>query len=172
MLMIAVTFSGCDRSAAIRGSAFIVTRGGNNVKLGLVQVSALSEDAAVEHLKKKYQEFIAPKGGWRTEAGIAQGQAESVDFARHIFESLPPSTAKALTDADGRFAIPVVKGKSYYIVAKASRENDTTREEYFWFIHAQAVDPPQDVILSNQNLLNDKAAITLLVEAEARVMSK
>ena len=132
--IIVATVSGCHRAANLRGSVFIVTRGGDNVKLGLVEVRAIPLKAAVEHLEKKREEFMAAgPGGWRTEESVEQDSATSQDLARHIFESLPHTDSKTLTDADGRFVIPAIAGKSYYLAAKGSREVGSTKEEYHWF---------------------------------------
>src|SRR5206468_7518690 len=98
IIMLAASFAGCERTTTIRGSVFIVTRGGDNVKLGLVQVSAIPSAGMMEHLHKKDAEF--KKEGWRTPEGVEEGGAKSQDLARHIFESLPPATAQTLTDAD------------------------------------------------------------------------
>jgi hypothetical protein len=133
---------------------FIVTRGGDNVKLGLVEVCAIPEKDAIEHLKKVRADFMVSKGEWRTDEGIDQGPAHSQDLARHIFESLPHTDTKTLTDADGPFLIPAIAGKSYYLAAKGSREIGSTTEEYHWFFETKATEPPKDVILSNQNVLN------------------
>ena len=158
------TFASCQRAATIRGSVFIVTRGGDNVKLGLVEVSAIPTDRAVEHLKKVDDEFKASNGSWRTTEGIEQGPANSHDLAIHIFELLPPTSTKTLTDADGRFTISAPTG-GYFLAAKSSREIGSHKEDYYWFVYTKPSDAPQDIILSNQNLLSDNAALILFASA-------
>lgn len=159
----------CERTGSIHGSVFIVTRGGDNVKLALVDVSAIPTQAAVEHLKKKRAEFMTSKEGWRTPEGVDQGPARSQDLGKHIFESLPFGVAKALTDADGRFVIRLSRGTGYFLAAKASRQIGTAKEEYYWLVPTKVANPPEEVILSNQNLLNDNAAMIMFASAAAGV---
>jgi hypothetical protein len=170
--VLAASLAACERTGSIRGSIFIVTRGGDNVKLGLVEMSAIPTKDAVEHLKKIDAEFMASKGAWRTTQGIDEGPANSQDLAKHIFESLPPAAGKALTDADGRFAMTLPKDKGYFLAAKASREIGSRKEEYYWLVYAKATDPPKDIILSNQNMLNDNAALILFASAAAHALDE
>jgi hypothetical protein len=164
VIITAATLANCEPVGTIRGSLFIATRGGEGVKLALVKVAAIPAQAAADHLKKKRQEFMSGKERWRTDEGVEQGAANSRDLAKHIFESLPSAAATALTDADGHFTISVPKG-SYYLAVKASREIGPAKEDYYWLVEAKATDPPQEVMLSNHNLLNDNLAMLLMAGA-------
>jgi hypothetical protein len=53
-LLICLLFCGCKpRETNLSGQAFIVTRGGENIKLGLLEVFLIDKAAATEFIKKK-----------------------------------------------------------------------------------------------------------------------
>ena len=60
-LLLLVSLSGCKpKETTLSGQAFIVTQGGENIKLGLVEVQLIEKDAVKEFIQKKETE-IDPK---------------------------------------------------------------------------------------------------------------
>lgn len=166
-------FSACSRETRIAGSVFIVTKGGTNVKLGLVTVRAFTEktfleyargyEKAVEARYETVQQKIkaAPYNGEEYKALLKelapvqeQKRLLAQDRPSFICSSLPASLASAITDADGKFSLSVSSADDIILVAQSSREIGSEIERYHWICrvgHGGA--QPKQAILSNQNLL-------------------
>ena len=137
---------GCgNRERDISGQIFIVTKGSQNVKLGLVAVHVLTDaqiKAASEQCFNRENTF--------TTRGF---EAISVLF----FDSLPPAITKS--DADGQFTVRA-KGKTW-LLARSSRKVGSDDEAYVWAVPTEG--QPPKLLLSNDNHFNDlRAFITFL----------
>ena len=129
---------GCSKDPQVRefeisGQIFIVTKGRENVKLGLVGVHALSD----EQLKTA---VVAALGGKTT--------APTADFVDRLFTHLPPPSAK--TDADGQFNLKA-KGK-VWLLAREKRKVGNSDETYLWIVATEG--DSGKLLLSNDTVLN------------------
>lgn len=61
LLASVVISTACSRPTSVGGDAFIVTEGAGNYKLGLVQVSAISEDRVLDFMDSKNSEMLTAK---------------------------------------------------------------------------------------------------------------
>jgi hypothetical protein len=52
-ILIIITLTGCNREASLEGEIFIVTQGGQSIKLGLVEVLAIPEIDAQKYINEK-----------------------------------------------------------------------------------------------------------------------
>jgi hypothetical protein len=64
----------CARECQLEGEVFIVTKGGHNVKLGLVEVKALPEKEILAFIEKKKAEAKEKIGGVTTERNRCQSE--------------------------------------------------------------------------------------------------
>lgn len=150
-------------NTTVNGSVFVVTKGGNNVKLGLVRVSAFVEKTIVDHVKarqaaaldSKREDQIQQKINAKAyKPGDSEATYKSEDYhaaldemsafqeqkellgqhpAAFIFSSLPEPIATATTDADGKFSMTIQTDGDIILVAQSSREIGQDVEKYYWF---------------------------------------
>jgi len=188
---------------AINGQVFIVTRGGESVKLGLVTVRAIPESAVRAYLRGKADRAARERIGLALEMTGAQDDLkraeervrvepksstlsfptdaeEAVDDTRALllkyaqrysyldsaafyFDSLPPSTAVAKTDADGRFVLRLPRGSRVVLAAVSQREIAGTFERYYWLcLLPGVVQRAPSLLLSNDNLTSSDSPLSLL----------
>jgi hypothetical protein len=97
-------------------------------------------------------------------AEIALAYARS---AAPWFEGIPQAIVTASTDGDGKFSMRLPRSGKFAIVAHASRQVFSSREEYYWIIWTSLEgEASNNVTLSNKNLLlgedDIKAQLALL----------
>jgi len=117
---------------ALSGQLFIVSKGGENFKLGDVRVCLFSTGQALALLTESNKQ------------GMAQMRAD-----------LPKPMEETTSDADGKFTIPIpISGTKteYQIYAHATRQVGDQVEEYDWMVSApRSVDKP--FLMTNDNSL-------------------
>lgn len=79
---------------------------------------------------------------------------EAFNSVEYIIDSLPPPMQISKSDADGKFALALPKGR-YVIVANGSRKLIDTSETYHWLVQVDN-STPSNFMLSNDNLLETK----------------
>lgn len=129
--------SGCGEKE-ITGQIFVVTQGKDNIKLALVTVGAIPLEEFDQYLK-------------------VPGHTVTRGFGNEDFfiENLPQPKFISKTDADGKFALTLPKGK-YAITANSSRNIFGSSETYHWLVYVDTSSSNQLLILSNDNLLETK----------------
>jgi hypothetical protein len=150
---------------AVNGSVFIVTKGGNSVKLGLVKVEAFDAndlapliaaatyDQQAQSLGKPMASVNAELQGLlkpQLNCGLQEGNRPGL-LAVIVNSGCAPAT-QAVTDADGKFTLHLVPGRKYWLYATASRSVLDQIESYVWCIEYTA-NTEQELYLSNDNLV-------------------
>lgn len=87
-------FTGCNREGQLEGEAFIVTRGGENIELGLVEVRAIPEDEITDFVLQKKR--IAQDSLAKWDPVVSRSEAR-VDSIRAVEDSLE-AVADSLRD--------------------------------------------------------------------------
>jgi hypothetical protein len=174
---------GCSPSDIdVSGDVFIVTKGGENIKLGLVEVNVFPDSVFKSFLKNKLQaaksDLLQYKplkeklrkeldgtqiSNWEKYKLIFHKWAELKDElidkyinGGFLMTDLPTSLVKTKTDADGKFIIKL-KPDNYAIVASASRIVGDKTEKYYWIIWFTVDSKKQNrIMLSNDNLYDSK----------------
>jgi hypothetical protein len=182
------TLTSLANARDISGQVFIVTRGGQSVKLGLVKVTAYDADqvaAVVKDADEKtaaersqlqrieqaadaaYKRFSDSRGSdhgkWLGALNLeekAQRRRAYLTSSFYYSKSFPPELANVKTDADGHFRISVLDGKPITVRAWSTRELSESVECYDWLVRVP--DVTAEVNLSNDNQLNSSSAAALL----------
>lgn len=138
----------------VSGQVFVSTQGGENFKLGAVQVGLFARDAIDILLAglKKYADYKIQN-----------------DFFDHVYYSgafyfayfqFPIQTAE--TDADGKFAIEVPKTGRFVIAAQAQRSVGDHTEHYYWLQPVSPESGQRIQNLSNNNLTSTTGTSSLV----------
>jgi|SRR5438132_4745352 len=138
----------------VSGQVFVSTQGGENFKLGAVQVGLFARDAIDILLAglKKYADYKIQN-----------------DFFDHVYYSgafyfayfqFPIQTAE--TDADGKFAIEVPKTGRFVIAAQAQRSVGDHTEHYYWLQPVSPESGQRIQNLSNNNLTSTTGTSSLI----------
>jgi hypothetical protein len=140
-------FSGCSstpKEAELTGEIFIASRGGQNFKLGAVNVSAIPLVKAEDYI-----------------AGRKVADSEKNKTSAWYFRDLPPSVAQTTTNSEGKFVLNLPPGE-YAVAATASREIlSGETETYYWLVKVNADKEKQTVTLSNVNLTTSGSSDSL-----------
>jgi hypothetical protein len=174
VLALAVPLFGCGLSRGeLSGQVFIVTKGGQNFKLGLVTVEGFSAEKMGPYGKRmKEENDIRQKSLAELKARIdaSKDPAEVGQFfeelkklssvlnrdglGEHLITELPPADFTAKTDADGRFTMALPRQGRFALAAQASREAGGTTERYYWLIWVSLDgNARREIMLSNDNLV-------------------
>lgn len=210
VLVSVILMFGCSHEGELRGDIFIVTNSAANIKLGLVEVSAIAEKDMKEFLsnrskvveteiaraqedydtiKGQYDEAnrqylqarkwaqeeesrnLSGDGFSLSDAGREFDKASVLDEIRpkldsaevtlayvHSaapwFEGMPKATVTASTDSDGKFSMRLPRSGKFALVAHASRQVFSSKEEYYWIVWASLEgEASKNVTLNNKNLL-------------------
>jgi hypothetical protein len=123
----------------VSGQVFVCTHGGENFKLGAVQVALFARDGVdilLAGLKNKI------------EHDFFDGNRSGAFYFAYL--QLPIQTAE--TDADGKFAIEVPKTGRFVIAAQAKRSVGNYTERYYWLQPVSLESGQRIQNLSNNNL--------------------
>jgi hypothetical protein len=172
----------CSREGQIKGDIFIVTKGHQSVKLGLVEVAAIPASdvrrviserrAKIAGAQKRLSEIDAEyqKLGVSDTADyddvsrltphdhdkfveLSSERKQLMEPYNLMFEDLPPPRSIAKSDADGHFRLVLPSG-DYFLVAQSERQVFNKTEHYYWCVSARATPhADQTVTLSNDNEL-------------------
>ncbi len=175
--------SGCSGKREVTGQVFVVTKGGENVKLGLVGIHVIEERRLAEIampllgkaltnkantllLKELAAEFNrlveqAPPGFRAPVEELSKGvtrriAAESLlaqSLEESLFKQLPPAVTQ--TDADGVFTVEA--SGADWLAARGQRRAGDSTEEYLWLIPLKEVQ--KKLLISNDRMLEDDDAL-------------
>ncbi|MGO9018056.1 MAG: hypothetical protein ACLQVJ_06855 [Syntrophobacteraceae bacterium] len=168
----------CPSEVQLEGEVFIVTKGEQNVKLGLVEVMLFPRDSLDEFIKSKKQEAASELEQLGQSIAKAQSEYDNPGIeaieeyepiekrlfvlqSRHnyllsdmfYFENLPLPRRSTKTNSDGHFTLSVPTDGLYAIVAQARRaiSADNT-ETYHWLVQISKQDMEMKTLfLSNDN---------------------
>lgn len=148
-------------SSTLSGQCFVVTKGGNNVKLGLVPIFLYPRGMYYHYLGQ----ILERKAAYRkqTQPYLDQFDAEKdtsnwlsayniIKFSNRVLDELMPTPVKkTYTDADGKFEV-THNLNAFNLVAKGDRQVGETKEEYSWEIPSEKIEKDVPLFLSNQNM--------------------
>jgi formylglycine-generating enzyme required for sulfatase activity len=172
--------SGCSGKREVTGQVFVVTKGGENVKLGLVGIHVVGERQLIEIGTKLLGEAQKAKAGevllLQLEAEVAAltstvPSARSGPLDRIRDEAIARRTgiqrfsggvlsrrffqemppSMARTDADGLFTVDAKT--SDWLAARGERKAGAETETYLWLMPLK--ERPRKLLVSNDRLLND-----------------
>jgi hypothetical protein len=140
------------------GQVFVSTKGGENFKLGAVEVALFARDAIDILL-----------AGLKTNTDIKiQALHRSVGASDYIsgsfyFGLLGSPIQRVETDADGKFVIQVPQSGRFVIAAQAERSVGDNTERYYW-LQPVSLDGQQQLTqnLSNNNLTSTTGTSSLI----------
>jgi formylglycine-generating enzyme len=187
-IIVGWTVGGCSGKREVTGQVFVVTNGGENVKLGLVDIHIVNERLLAEIarplvgramtnkanamlLKELAVEFEvlvkqAPSGFQSPLEELSKFVTRRADTERllaesledALFKNLPPAVAQ--TDADGMFTVELLETE--WLAARGQRRIGNSTENYFWLIPTKGAH--KKLLLSNDRMLADADAIMLVLQ--------
>jgi len=161
----------------VSGEVFIVTKGSDNVKLGLINVIAVPEEIFESNLKAREIDIKAKIEKAKNSAndctnkvnafyeGKYKGDVSSMmsncgtifqevkDLPNLLMDSLPKEVFSTVTNADGKFSFNLPSNGKYTILAKGKRTVGDSEEKYYWLETVDTSKDNQTIILSNNNLV-------------------
>ncbi len=184
--LVGLSAGGCARK--IQGQVFIVTRSGESIKLGLVEVCAYNRNEIDEALKKVDERLKKSREGSHVisekvddlvkQASAAEDYNLTLDLmapqdllkrrenylfsSQPYFAALPNPVACTKTDTDGNFVISVPLFGQFVIGARARRSVGDETEHYAWLIITDHPAGSQKLMLSNDNLTSAGGENSLL----------
>ena len=153
-------------SRTISGRCFLVTDGGQMVKLAQVEVRIYHQrefewyaQEVSARCQARYEVMRATACPRNFAAlpllemnkSIAAAEALQRDF-HDVWQALPAADASARTDADGRFSITHRVAQPYIVFAVGSRTFGGETEYYQWQVSSSVIPNPLEIVLSNDNL--------------------
>jgi hypothetical protein len=139
----------------VSGQVFVSTQGGENFKLGAVQIGLFTRDAidALVPAVKKYADY-------KLQHDFFDRVYYSGAFYFPYFQ-FPIQTAES--DADGKFALEVPKTGRFVIAAQAKRSVGDSTERYYW-LQPISLEGKQQLTqnLSNNNLTSTTGSSALI----------
>lgn len=176
----------------IEGSVFIVTKGKDNVKLGLVPILACESHALHECLTRA--------------ANVCAGCADIIDFSKPLPDNYfineytncvvamlnmidiqresiwknihkkiktqnsvrPQILSSVMTDADGKFKLSLKSKHKCSLLAFSERQVVNKTEQYLWIIPLTS-ESTQNVIMSNHNMIIDLDKFLFFIRKQERL---
>jgi hypothetical protein len=161
------------KKGTVAGQVFVSSRGGENFKLGAVEVGLFARDAVdalLAGLKTyadiKIQELTrsanAPPETTAEQREILD-KRDSYYSGSFYFSYLQSAIQTAETDADGKFIIEVPLTGAFVIAAQARRSVGDTTEYYYW-LQPVSLEGQQQLTqnLSNNNLTSTTGSSSLI----------
>jgi hypothetical protein len=165
VLSVLVLLSCGPQECHVAGEVFIVTRGGQSIKLGLVQISAIAEEAARHHLQLKEDEIIKTPADMRLKKELSGERSAHLWSPEFLLDGMPAPVHTAKTDSDGRFVLILPARRNYLLAATAQRYIGDDTEHYTWLVWAAAKGKKSlSLSLSNDNLAQDDILERLLAD--------
>jgi len=146
----------------LSGQIFVSTEGGENFKLGAVQVSLFARDAI--------DALLAGLKGYVDDFGVpgAKSGYSGYHTGGFYFSILGSPIQSVETDADGKFVIEIPKTGPFVIAAQAQRRVGEKRERYYWLQPVSLEGQQQRVQnLSNNNLTSTTGTSSLIHTIES-----
>jgi len=142
------------------GQCFIVTKGGTNYKLGLVNVSIYSAQnfaAYREEVVRRTKARLDTLGKCFDDNTLTSHQkillgGIQIAEMHDRWDMLPEASASATTDADGNFTLTHNVPPPFVVFARASRTVGEEKERYIWEVSSGKIKDPSRVFLSNDNM--------------------
>lgn len=79
MIILVISFSSCNSEILISGEVFVVTKGGQSLKLGLVDVMLFAEADVQQYLDKKNNEAVAKNTALKKEYDTAKAKYDDIN---------------------------------------------------------------------------------------------
>ena len=161
------------------GQVFIATQGGDNIKLGLVEIGVVPIEQFAPWLKQKTA-FVDSESE-RLQASMSthikgledEKYYEEVKAKLHLFEAdfyfedFPKPMLKTSTDADGKFSVTLPRGRKFVLAARAKRNVGKEEEKYAWILYASLDGQRQkSIVLSNDNVTSSFSFVGPIHTAE------
>ena len=192
-LVCVLAFVGCERTPekrTIEGQVFVRLKGGESIKLSLVNVLLFDEKVIAVHLENKGKATdslvadLRPREKETKDAlDRANAHASSVEAdkvkrdaeeafrkviaaetylysAEYYFEGLPNPLQTTKTDVDGKFAFQI-PGGSYVLAAFSNRQAGKSTEIYYWMVKV-TLNANKKVMLANDNLSTSGSVDSLI----------
>lgn len=162
LIIATVCFVFCSKIGhAMEGQVFIVTQRGQNVKLGLVNISIHPTKEVEDYIAMRKTVVVPIADRLDTEAkNLAQAGKlrdaivrieQSLALFRSFFDEFDRSgaLARTKTDADGRFRLTTPSRQDVVLLATAERRVGDEIESYIWILPPGEWEDP--MFLSNDN---------------------
>jgi len=171
----------------LKGEMFIVTKGGQNIRLSLVEVRIIPKETFSKFGKLKVQEHAREIQRLKVELENSmtkvkaksdtldqeltaivevdrlEPQVEYIKSLKFIFNGIPEGVVKTSTDADGKFNLRIKRNAPFYLFAHGSRLVFGETEDYFWLIPINLEGKSSmELSLNNTNLFSEEFAKKLL----------
>jgi len=156
-----------DKPRMLTGQVFVVTRGGENIKMGLVGVRALPReqvDLVVKKLLTERSEIEQMTAIYPQNADFdskLKARRQFLETAVPYFAALPQPIVATKTDADGNFVLEIPRDRQCVLAAMAERKVGNMTESYFWLLHIDS-SASSRLLLSNDNLISEGAPQSVL----------
>lgn len=156
----------------LSGQVFVSSKGGENFKLGAVEVALFSRDAidvliagltTYADIKTQALTRSADAAQTASEQRVILKSRDSYYSGSFYFGSLSSAIQTAETDADGKFIIEVPRSGRFVIAAQAKRSVMQYTEHYYW-LQPVSLEGQQQVTqnLSNNNLTSTTGGSSLM----------
>lgn len=150
------------KERVVSGQCFVVTKGRQNYKMGLVRVLLYPEaafDAYSKEITRRRLQYLTAVANAREVAGKRRLPTdlypEGVDAYLHeSWSALPPGDATSQTDADGNFTIKHFVTGRFVLFARAERSVGSKTEYYVWAVSSADIEDSGRVFLSNDNMMS------------------
>jgi len=173
VLVLVLPLFACAPRSELSGQVFIVTKGGQNFKLGLVTVRGISFEKMKPYTIRleegadiRQKRIIGLKARFdasndleeKRQLVVESGKLSLIfsnkeELGEYLLTDLPPADVTVKTDADGHFTMVLPHRGRFVLAAQASREAGGTTERYYWLIWVSLESARQDIMLSNDNLV-------------------
>jgi len=175
----------------VEGSVFIVTKNGNNIKLGLVPIKVCEshalyipvtlrarcaiEDFVFDLSKERINPLLADykscvlKLEYLDDAEKERAWWRFLKMIKTDPFATPQGIKAVLTDADGKFKFHVVTREKCVLVATGKRTVFDQTEKYLWIVPL-TLESQQTVILSNHNMVNNFDDLLSLIYREEKLL--
>jgi len=188
LIIVGWTLGGCSGKREVTGQVFVVTKGGESVKLGLVGIHKVDELQLAEiasplvgkattnkanamllrELAAEFEQMVkqAPSGFHSPLEELSNVVIHRANTERllaqsledSLFKNLPPAVAQ--TDADGMFTVEL--SGTEWLAARGQRRTANSTENYLWLLSAKGAQ--RKLLLSNDRMLADADALMLVLQ--------
>ena len=162
------------------GEVFIVTNGGQNIRLALVEVRIITDKTLSEVKKMKTEEFERERQRLAGELENAkkkideesdsfnkeltaipilarfEPQVNYLKSAKFFLDGIPEGIIKTKTDVDGKFNLKIKRGESFWLFAHGTRIFFDKKEDYYWLVPINLKgNSTMKISLNNDNLFDN-----------------
>jgi hypothetical protein len=147
-------------SSDISGQCFIVTKGGENIKLGLITI-AIYDPKTMDSFNKfagDYMRLVDKAADLLMDStdSTALDKTDGIlEMAYDGYKISPAPLASVKTDADGKFTLKRLPKGDFILFAYGSRNVGDKIEHYVWQLKAAQVRGQTQLFLSNDNMMGN-----------------